>query len=101
MPIYEYRCQACGHPLEEMQKISEPPLTVCPACGKPKLERLISHTSFQLKGGGYYATDYKDKNKPQDKKAEDTEKKPPADSASTTTEATTKKDSTPSSDDKA
>jgi putative FmdB family regulatory protein len=59
MPIYEYQCPACGAHIEEMQKISEPPLTVCPQCGKPDLQRLVSHTGFQLKGSGYYATDYK------------------------------------------
>lgn len=91
MPIYEYGCQACGHHLEEMQKVSETPLLSCPACGKPKLERLISNTSFQLKGGGYYATDYKDKNKPAEKKTEEAEK--PAVEAP-------KKDSTSPADDK-
>lgn len=59
MPIYEYQCSHCGNHLEEMQKVSDPALTTCPKCGKPDLQRVISHTSFQLKGGGYYATDYK------------------------------------------
>lgn len=63
MPIYEYRCQACGHQLEEIQKVSDSALTNCPACGKAKLQRLISHTSFHLKGSGWYATDFKDKPK--------------------------------------
>lgn len=67
MPIYEYQCDACGHHLEEIQKFSDSPLTTCPACKKPKLRRLVSHTSFQLKGGGYYATDYK---KPEKKEPE-------------------------------
>ena len=59
MPIYEYQCPNCGNHIEEMQKVNDPALTKCPKCGKSDLERVISHTSFQLKGGGYYATDYK------------------------------------------
>ena len=58
MPIYEYRCQACGHELEAMQRISADPLTSCPQCAKDGLKRLISQTSFVLKGSGWYATDY-------------------------------------------
>lgn len=64
MPIYEYQCQLCGHPLEELQKITDPVLVDCPECGKPGLQRLVSHSSFQLKGGGWYATDYKKETKP-------------------------------------
>lgn len=59
MPIYEYQCQACGHPLEALQKISDAPLKKCPACGKPKLKKLLSAPSFRLKGGGWYETDFK------------------------------------------
>ncbi len=54
MPTYEYRCQSCAHQLEAFQSIKDAPLTECPACRQPKLERLISATSFQLKGGGWY-----------------------------------------------
>ena len=61
MPIYEYQCKACGHHLEELQKVSDPVLVTCPACGKAALEKLVSHTSFQLKGTGWYATDFKGK----------------------------------------
>lgn len=61
MPIYEYGCSACGHELEAWQKISDKPKRWCPACGAPKLQRLISRTSFRLKGDGWYVTDYKDK----------------------------------------
>lgn len=57
MPIYEYACTKCGHQLEVMQKISDKPLTRCPNC-KGKLEKLFSQTSFQLKGSGWYVTDY-------------------------------------------
>ncbi len=59
MPIYEYRCQACGHELEKLQKISDAPLTDCPACGKPALSKLISAAGFRLAGGGWYETDFK------------------------------------------
>lgn len=58
MPIYEYECQACGHHLEVTQRISEPKLRDCPACKKPELERLISATTFTLKGGGWYKDGY-------------------------------------------
>ncbi|MEJ5378044.1 MAG: zinc ribbon domain-containing protein [bacterium] len=57
MPIYEYSCQGCGKELEVMQKITENPLETCPSCGGV-LQRLISSTSFILKGTGWYATDY-------------------------------------------
>ena len=56
MPIYEYRCEHCGD-FEEMQRMSDPPLAKCPKC-KRKVRRLISNTSFQLKGTGWYVTDY-------------------------------------------
>jgi putative FmdB family regulatory protein len=59
MPIYEYRCGACGHELEVLQKLSEPPLSDCPQCNKPALSKLISAVGFQLKGSGWYATDFK------------------------------------------
>ncbi len=63
MPIYEYACSGCGHELEAWQKISEKPKKVCPSCHARKLERLISNTSFQLKGTGWYVTDYAKKDK--------------------------------------
>ena len=59
MPIYEYRCTECGHQAEHLQKISEPPLTVCTACGKPTFTKLLSAAGFQLKGSCWYATDFK------------------------------------------
>ena len=63
MPIYEYQCQACGHTLEALQKVSDKPLKKCPECGKPKLQKLVSAPSFRLKGGGWYETDFKSGNK--------------------------------------
>ncbi len=59
MPIYEYRCSACGHELEVLQKLSDPLLSGCPQCGKPTLKKLLSAAGFQLKGSGWYATDFK------------------------------------------
>lgn len=59
MPFYEYECEACGHYHEAMQKMSDKPLTTCPACGKPGLVRLVSAPQFRLKGGGWYETDFK------------------------------------------
>jgi putative FmdB family regulatory protein len=59
MPIYEYRCTACGHQAEVLQKFSDPALTVCTACGKPSFTKLLSAAGFQLKGSGWYATDFK------------------------------------------
>lgn len=59
MPFYEYRCDACGHELEAMQKMSDPPLSDCPACEKPELVKLVSAAGFRLKGGGWYETDFK------------------------------------------
>ncbi|MBW7983320.1 FmdB family zinc ribbon protein [Enterobacillus tribolii] len=59
MPIYEYACSACNHQLEKLQKMSDAPLVDCPACGNPALQKKISAAGFQLKGTGWYATDFK------------------------------------------
>ena len=59
MPFYEYQCKSCGHELEAMQKVIDPPLKKCPDCGKPQLQRLMSAPVFRLKGGGWYETDFK------------------------------------------
>ena len=58
MPIYEYSCAACGHQFEEWQKITDKPVKTCPKCKAKKVERLISATSFHLKGGGWYSDLY-------------------------------------------
>lgn len=96
MPIYEYQCERCGHQLEVLQKISEPPRTECPACGEPALKKLVSAAGFVLKGSGWYVTDFKDKPKKSadagakaggeskpatDSKPAATESKPPAKSS--------------------
>jgi putative FmdB family regulatory protein len=61
MPIYEYRCAACGHHLEALQRMTEAPLRKCPDCGKSQLKRLVSASRFRLKGSGWYETDFKNK----------------------------------------
>ena len=76
MPIYEYKCEHCGHEFEALQKMSSDPLTQCPECKEPKLKKLVSASRFVLKGQGWYETDFKQKktqpaDKPADKK-EDT-----------------------------
>lgn len=58
MPIYEYRCPDCGHQFEAIQKMSDAPLKVCPECGAEQVKKLISQTSFVLKGGGWYKDHY-------------------------------------------
>ncbi|MEE4661962.1 MAG: zinc ribbon domain-containing protein [Halieaceae bacterium] len=63
MPIYEYQCQSCHHQLEALQKVSDSPLTDCPACGKPDLRKMVSAAAFRLKGGGWYETDFKTSSK--------------------------------------
>ena len=84
MPIYEYRCAACGEEHDVLQKVSEPPLTVCPHCGKRALKKQLSAAGFQLKGSGWYATDFKGPaKKPAEKKTE----------AKTETKTETKSDS--------
>src|SRR6185312_15222569 len=70
MPIYEYRCASCGHELEALQKLSDAALSVCPACHKAELKKLVSAAGFQLKGSGWYVTDFRHSgSKPQAKGA--------------------------------
>ena len=59
MPIYAYRCESCGHAMDALQKMSDAPLLDCPACGKPALAKQLTAAGFQLKGSGWYATDFK------------------------------------------
>ena len=63
MPIYEYKCDACGHVLDALQKIDEEPLKFCPSCSEESLRKLISAPAFRLKGSGWYETDFKKDNK--------------------------------------
>ena len=62
MPIYEYKCQNCGHYFEVLQRISEKPLSACPECKENKLKKLVSAPNFRLKGEGWYETDFKKDN---------------------------------------
>ncbi len=63
MPIYEYRCESCGHELDVIQKVSDDALTECPSCGAHALKKLVSAPSFRLKGSGWYETDFKKDNR--------------------------------------
>jgi putative FmdB family regulatory protein len=59
MPIYAYRCASCGHAKDVLQKVSDPLLTVCPACGAEALQKQVTAAGFQLKGSGWYVTDFR------------------------------------------
>src|SRR5471030_427130 len=80
MPIYEYRCGACGFQKEFLQKLSDAPLQDCPECGKASLSKMVTAAGFHLKGSGWYATDFKHgakpKAKPEDQSAAKTESAP-------------------------
>jgi putative FmdB family regulatory protein len=73
MPIYPYVCTACGHEFDTLQKISEAPLTDCPACGESGLRKRLAAPAFKLKGTGWYETDFKNDGK--EKKAKDDDSK--------------------------
>ncbi|MDO9064889.1 MAG: zinc ribbon domain-containing protein [Sulfuricella sp.] len=66
MPIYEYRCSSCGFQKEYIQKMSDAPLTACPECKQETLAKLLSAAGFQLKGSGWYQTDFKGGSKPKE-----------------------------------
>ncbi|MBI5448644.1 MAG: zinc ribbon domain-containing protein [Gammaproteobacteria bacterium] len=101
MPFYEYQCKTCQHHFEAMQKIADAALTVCPHCQKPDLEKLISSPSFQLKGEGWYVTDFKNKNKnTTEKKSAETETAQPQEKATQPQEKTTHTTTTSSGDEK-
>jgi putative FmdB family regulatory protein len=59
MPIYAYKCSSCGHTQDALQKVTDDPLTVCAACGQSTLSKQLTAPGFQLKGSGWYATDFK------------------------------------------
>lgn len=92
MPIYEYRCEACGFQKEFLQRISDAPLKDCPECGKDSLTKMVTAAGFQLKGSGWYATDFKNsgsKPKVDAVKSADAPKKDEAKSSESKTEAKT------------
>jgi putative FmdB family regulatory protein len=82
MPIYAYRCEACGHAKDVLQKISDPVLTDCPACGAPAFKKQVTAAGFQLKGSGWYVTDFRGGNNGGEAKpAASADAKPAADAA--------------------
>ena len=95
MPIYEYRCEACGHQEEHLQKVSDTPLEKCPACGKPSYRKLLSAAGFQLKGSDWYATDFKSGAKKAESK---TESKPESKTESKSETKTSETKSEPKTD---
>src|ERR1043166_602010 len=103
MPIYEYRCSACGRHQEVLQKHSDAPLTQCPACAKPSMVKMVTAAGFQLKGSGWYATDFKGSPKPKadqgDKEAPKQDAKPKED-AKPTEEAKPKEQAKPKEESK-
>ena len=70
MPIYAYRCTTCGHAQDVLRKISDPPLNVCPACGASTFVKQVTAAGFQLKGSGWYVTDFRGDNKKPGKAAD-------------------------------
>ncbi len=79
MPIYAYKCGSCGHARDVLQKMSDAPLTQCPSCGAPAFSKQVTAAGFQLKGSGWYATDFRGGNNAAAPAAADGEK--PADGA--------------------
>jgi putative FmdB family regulatory protein len=89
MPIYEYRCSTCGFQKEYLQKVSDPQPTNCPECGKPTFDKMLTAAGFQLKGSGWYVTDFRDNgsSKPKAEKKDKTEQTDKAESGAAKTEA--------------
>ena len=83
MPIYEYRCDACGFQKEFLQKMSDAPLTTCPECSKQTFSKMLTAAGFQLKGSGWYATDFKGGAKPKDEKPKEEKKEAAAPACAT------------------
>ncbi|HKI47899.1 MAG TPA: FmdB family zinc ribbon protein [Desulfobacteria bacterium] len=96
MPIYEYECDNCGHHVEALQKFTDPPIAECDQCHS-SMKKLISPSTFHLKGTGWYVTDYASKNKnsqvePKSTGSSDSDATPKKVEAKSTTEKTTQKD---------
>ena len=96
MPIYEYRCSSCGFQKDYLQKVTDPVLSVCPECGKSTFSKMLSAPGFQLKGSGWYATDFKNGGA---KPAAKADAKDSAAGKSEKKESAEKKDSGPSKPD--
>ncbi len=98
MPIYEYRCSSCGHQQEFLQKVSDTPLSVCPNCGKATFSKMLSAAGFQLKGSGWYVTDFRNNGSKPLSKSSDTSKSETK--SETKTETKSPAESKPASDAK-
>jgi putative FmdB family regulatory protein len=98
LPIYEYRCDSCGHELDALQKLSDAPLRDCPDCNAAALRRLISAPAFRLKGQGWYETDFKSDKETKRNLAETTGSKDSKDSQSTSAKDAPKSDAKPKAD---
>jgi len=100
MPIYEYRCTACGFAKEYLQKLSDAPITVCEECGKASMAKLVSAAGFQLKGSGWYVTDFKNNDAAKNKAAAQAGKASNPEAASGDSSATPSTESKPSTETK-
>lgn len=99
MPLYEYQCDACGVRFELIRKFSDPPLEVCPTCGKGPVQKLISSPAFQFKGSGWYVTDYARKSGGGDSKSGDSKSgDSKSDSQASSSQNESKSESKPASD---
>ena len=103
MPIYAYRCESCGHAKDVIQKFSDAPLTVCPECNADAFRKQLTAPAFQLKGSGWYVTDFRDQGgkgkaaKPDEAKAGDSTPAAGGSNAPTETAAAAKSESSASS----
>lgn len=96
MPIYEYRCSSCGFQKEYLRKVSDPVMSVCPECNKNTFSKMLSAAGFQLKGSGWYATDFKNSGS---KPAANTAAKPSVETSEKGTAKSDSKDAGPSTSD--
>jgi putative FmdB family regulatory protein len=87
MPIYAYKCESCGHAKDVLQKMSDEPLSVCPACGQPSFRKQLTAAGFQLKGSGWYVTDFREGSKPAASSGSDAASTPKADKPAEPTSA--------------
>ena len=94
MPLYEYKCEACGNRFEKIVKFSDPPLDTCPKCGG-RVEKLLSSPAFQFKGSGWYITDYAKKSSPDSSSAKSTGDNASSGSSEAKSDAATKSDNSP------
>ena len=90
MPIYEYKCSKCEHQFEMIQRFSDNPIEICPACNKKTVQKLVSAPSFRLKGGGWYETDFKTGSKKNIVDTKDEKQKQPKDQTKTTEKSKSK-----------